>query len=106
MIALFVLAIMMTSLSLCIDNNMITVLIKFEMYHLCNHQQLIIFQAATKRKVDERLTLCLNEDLHSPLTLAAAVPAVEDSDTKRKMLEFLLKQLREKRWTFGPVEVC
>ena len=26
------------------------------------------------RKVKERLTLCLNEEYHSPLTLAAAVP--------------------------------
>jgi hypothetical protein len=28
-------------------------------------------QASTKAKIDERFTLCLNEDCHSPLTLAA-----------------------------------
>ena len=51
-----------------------------------------------KRKVGERLSLVLNEDFHSPLTLAA-------SSGGFKMLQFLIDQLKTVRWTYGPVSV-
>lgn len=51
-----------------------------------------------KRKVTERLSLVLNEDLHSPLTLVAAMGNVE-------MLECLLDEIKEERWRYGPVSV-
>ena len=59
-----------------------------------------------KRKVDERLALCLNENLHSPLTLQAAKRnGSRHCSEKLKMLEFLLQKTRKIRWKYGPIEV-
>lgn len=55
-------------------------------------------KVATLRKFSERMSLVLNEDLHSPLTLAA-------SSGNYNMLEFLISMLKVPRWTYGPVAV-
>ena len=54
--------------------------------------------------------MVLNEDLHSPLTLAAAMPDTRDPNSdnlhvtaKKRMMEFLLDQLHSLRWEYGPV---
>ncbi len=52
----------------------------------------------TKKKVEERLTLVLNAELHSPLTFAASLGNIH-------MLKFLIDQLKVERWTYGPVSV-
>ena len=64
-----------------------------------------------RRIVDERLVLALNEDLHSPLTLAASLikkagPSEAEQEQCRKrvgMFEFLLGHLKDQLWQFGPV---
>ena len=91
-------------------------------------------EAVVKKKLEERFMMVLNEDLHSPLTLAAAMPDPRDFDgadeaatspdaawitaikeetvpdkekkeTKKKtMLRFLLQKLHSLRWEYGPVK--
>jgi hypothetical protein len=58
-------------------------------------------------KCDERLALAMNDNLHSPITLAGAQLSCDDSDEwsgKRKsMLRFMIGHLKAPLWTFGPV---
>lgn len=65
--------------------------------------------AAVKRKLEERLVLSLNEDLHSALTMCAAIRpsgrANFDMASKKETLLFILKELRVPRWSYGPVTV-
>ena len=63
--------------------------------------------AVVTRKLEERLILCLNEDLHSSLTMCAAIKPTDDlaKQSKRKTMEFLLRGLRIPRWSYGPVNV-
>ena len=63
--------------------------------------------AVVTRKLEERLILCLNEDLHSSLTMCAAIRPHDDlaKQSKRKTMEFLLRGLRIPRWSYGPVNV-
>ena len=67
-------------------------------------------EAVVAKKLEERFMMVLNEDLHSPLTLAAAMPDSRDPDNKdqsdtakKKMLNFLLNELHSLRWQYGPV---
>ena len=75
-------------------------------------------EAVVKKKLEERFMMVLNEDLHSPLTLAAAMPDPRDPDDdpydqstekktrdfkKKTMLQFLLQKLHTQRWEYGPV---
>ena len=58
--------------------------------------------------MDERLVLALNEDLHSPLTLAAAIidksrDTPKQLQSKVAMLQFLVEKLKQKLWEYGPV---
>ena len=63
--------------------------------------------AVVKRKLEERLILCLNEDLHSSLTMCASIKPDNElaKQSKRKTMEFLLRGLRIPRWSYGPVNV-
>lgn len=58
-------------------------------------------------KVNERLSLSLNDDLHSPITLAGAQMHADDSEKatakKQSMLRFMIGHLKAPLWTFGPV---
>ena len=64
----------------------------------------------TKLKMDERLMLALNADLHSPLTLAASrceksqniIYEMRKADMLRMLLRF--KDNKILKWTFGPIE--
>lgn len=67
-------------------------------------------EAVVAKKLEERFMMVLNEDLHSPLTLAAAMPDSRDPDkdalsetAKKRMLNFLLNELHSLRWEYGPV---
>ncbi len=61
----------------------------------------------TRIKLEERLVLALNKDLHSPLTLAASQIVSDPNDTQTEnkiaMLTFLLTHLKKVLWTFGPI---
>jgi nicotinamidase/pyrazinamidase len=64
-----------------------------------------------KRKVDERLVLALNEDFHSPLTLAASIinkdkDTPEKNESKVKMFTYLLKKMEQVQWTYGPITMA
>ena len=66
--------------------------------------------AVVAKKLEERFLMVLNEDLHSPLTLAAAMPDSRDPDSddpsetaKKRMLNFLLDELHSLQWEYGPV---
>jgi len=63
-------------------------------------------------KVDERLQVALNEEYHSPLTLAASL--IKKDDVKNKgdevklqkrvdMFDYLLKKMKQEMWSYGPV---
>lgn len=52
----------------------------------------------------ERLSLCLNENFHSPLTLLAALPK-DSNGNKFRLLRFFLSELRQIRWKYGPVQL-
>lgn len=54
----------------------------------------------TAIKMDERIMLALNDELHSPLTLAAAC---SDPD-KDQMISFLIQRNNQHLWTYGPVK--
>ena len=67
-------------------------------------------EAVVAKKLEERFMMVLNEDLHSPLTLAAAMPDSRDPDNdalsetaKKRMLNFLLNELHSLQWEYGPV---
>ena len=59
----------------------------------------------TERKINERLVRVLNEDLHSPLTLAACMMkngmSSEELDRATKMFQFLVEQQCSKFWEYG-----
>jgi nicotinamidase-related amidase len=63
----------------------------------------------TEAKLDERLVLALNSDLHSPLTLAAAVICRHESDDTREkrilMFQHLLQYNKTPLWTYGAIKV-
>lgn len=67
-----------------------------------------------KVKLEERLVVALNRELHSPLTLAASQIKSSDweannekkivlNDKQIDMLKFLLSHLKEEQWVYGPV---
>lgn len=61
-------------------------------------------KAETFAKLQERLLLVLNHDLHSPLTLAAVIKETDSASKKARklsMLTYLLKKLKTTLWTFG-----
>lgn len=68
-----------------------------------------------KRLLEDRLLLVLNSNFHSPLTLAAANlggvqgtvldPLTEELESAKKdMLAFLLNEMKDVRWRYGPVK--
>lgn len=63
-----------------------------------------------KRVVDARIVHALNADLHSPITLAAAIINKDADDEltmslKLKMLSFLIDNLKQTAWKYGPVSL-
>eukprot|EP00600_Ochromonadales_sp_CCMP1393_P010544 CAMPEP_0175007414 /NCGR_PEP_ID=MMETSP0005-20121125/6394_1 /TAXON_ID=420556 /ORGANISM="Ochromonas sp., Strain CCMP1393" /LENGTH=945 /DNA_ID=CAMNT_0016262845 /DNA_START=27 /DNA_END=2864 /DNA_ORIENTATION=+ len=65
----------------------------------------------SKRKVEERLALALNDEFHSPLTLAAYIinkrkDSAAVTAQKVKMFHFLFGKLKKKLWTYGPITLA
>ena len=61
-------------------------------------------KSETHLKLQERLLLVLNHDLHSPLTLSAIIKESEPSHKKLRklgMMKYLLKKLKTTLWTYG-----
>mmetsp|Transcript_6116 Transcript_6116/g.8528 ORF Transcript_6116/g.8528 Transcript_6116/m.8528 type:complete len:1586 (-) Transcript_6116:145-4902(-) len=62
----------------------------------------------TITKMNERLLLVLNNDLHSPLTLASVITKDNDSSERVKeqlaMLEYLMSKLKTVLWEYGPIQ--
>ena len=59
----------------------------------------------TQRKLNERLVRVLNNELHSPLTLAASLIKENDGDSKMiEMFKFLIVQQTETHWEYGPMQ--
>ena len=62
----------------------------------------------TSIKMNERLLLVLNNDLHSPLTLASNIKKVDENEDvtaqKLEMLSYLLTKLKTVLWQFGPTQ--
>ena len=61
-------------------------------------------KSETHLKLQERLLLVLNHDLHSPLTLSAIIKGSEAPHKKARkltMLRYLLKKLKTTLWTYG-----
>ena len=67
-------------------------------------------EESARTKVDERLVLALNEDFHSPLTLAASIidkkkDSEEDLLRKVEMFRFLVDKMKVHLWSYGPVSM-
>ena len=58
----------------------------------------------TKVKMEERLMLALNKDLHSPLTLAASTHR-RTSNGKDNIFKSLIMSQKKPLWNFGPI-IC
>jgi len=63
--------------------------------------------SGAKTKLNERLLLVLNNDLHSLITLASVIKKEESSQKMTKklnMLKYLLQKLKSVCWTYGKVQ--
>ena len=58
--------------------------------------------AETKVKMDERLMLALNKDLHSPLTLAASISRKKGID-RDNIFKSLISSQKKTLWNYGPI---
>ena len=83
--------------------------VKYEKLYLPSDDNLDEWLAKeTSVKINERLLLVLNNELHSPLTLASTIKQNDENDQIRAdrvaMLTFLMKRLKNVLWQYGPTQ--